>query len=62
MNDDSLKAGRRFDVAFKMLKTETNPNPLNTIKAKRNKASADENTNKANQEQDNFDFLMELYD
>lgn len=36
MNDDSLKAGGRFDVAVKMLKTESNPVD-NTLKGKKNK-------------------------
>ena len=63
MSDDSLKAGVRFDVAVKMLKTDSNmsesiTNPKNS-KNKNNSNKQNENLNNMNKEQgDNFDFLM----
>lgn len=46
-NDDSLKAGNRFDIARKMLHTESAPD--NISKAKKA------------EEKDDYDYLMELF-
>lgn len=48
-NDDSLKAGNRFDIARKMLQTESAPD--NTSRGKAKKA----------EEKDDYDYLMELF-
>jgi len=63
MSDDSLKAGVRFDVAKKMLKTESNmsesiTNPKNN-KNNNKSNKQNENVNSINKdESDNIDFLM----
>lgn len=50
-NDDSLKAGNRFDIARKMLQTESAAD--NTSRGKPTKGEKEE--------KDDYDYLMELF-
>lgn len=58
MRDNALKTGTRFDLARKMLRTETEPLPK---PAKSASLPSKELKTSSMDPDDDFDFLMELY-